>query len=85
MGRDSLYQTERVNLFVIFSYKKSRKILQYKKGLHVLLSPSGIVRSQNNIFGFVWNMTSPISQDVTSKDVVFPTVGVLSPELPDVE
>lgn len=53
--------------------------------LQVLVSPNGIVRSQNSILGLVWNMTSPISQEVTSKEVVLPMVGVLSPVFFDVE
>lgn len=39
-----------------------------------------MVKSQNKIFGLVWNITSPISHEVTSKDVVFSIVGVFSPE-----
>lgn len=39
-----------------------------------------MVKSQNKIFGLVWNITSPTSHDVTSKDVVFSMVGVFSPE-----
>lgn len=53
--------------------------------LHVLVSPRGIVRSQNSILGFVWKTTSPISQLLTSSAVVRPIVGVLSPVFPDVE
>lgn len=53
--------------------------------LHVLVSPRGMVKSQNSILGLVWNTTSPISQLLTSSDVVRPIVGVLSPVFPDVE